>query len=304
MATARSSLTVIIDQQSQVEYTDTVATPGGTANTKRPGKSFLNRILKHINGGLSGAKRMSHAQVFANATQPCAAAGLITVASQAAGDTITLGSTTLTAVDGAPGNNQYQDDGGTDTLVATSLAACIMGSTTAAVSSVFEASNFTGAIALSSVPAGTNIYIAGNQFQAVTGASATALPTYANAIPAGVFTIVGSDTQDGDSLALAINTHPILSHKVYAKNSSGTVTIYQRRGTAALGKITTDSGSGVTITQFAAGTTVCVSPLVEGLFGNQLIALAISAHGSVVQWAGGAGNDATPARILINGAVT
>ena len=301
MAVARSGLVIVLDQASQVEYSEGKHTADSTGTITKDGKTLLVRAMKHLEGMLSGAKRGSHAQIFANTTQPIAAAGLVTFSSIADADTVTLGSTTLTCKNSGAANNEF-NVGASDTAAATNFAAAILASTTAACSSVFEASNWAGSVALSSVAAGTKIYIAGHEFTAVTG-TATALPTYANAIAPGDFTIAGTNTQDGDSLTTAINAHPVLGHQVFAKNSSGTVTIYQRRGTAALGKITA-TATTVTCTQFTAGTTTCISPLVEGLLGNQLIALAISAHGSVVQWAGGAGLDVTPKHVLVQGAVS
>lgn len=285
---ARTSLTLVMDQNVSVEYKDGHQGSADGNTTSR--RQALQKILKQLNGILSGAKDASHVQTFINDTQPCAAFATVTLASASAADTVTVGTQTITAVAGTPANNEF-DQSGTDTEDATSFAAAINGSTTKGVSGVFEASNLAAVITLATCVAGTKIMIANHEF--------TAVATAANVKSAGDFSIVGTDTADATALKNAINTHPYLSHLVAATSAVGAVTVIQRRGTASIGKLTTHNGSGVSLSvaTFTAGAVVGVSCTLEGLYGNQMAfassngtRLAVSSFATQALGAGGAAN--------------
>lgn len=202
---------------------------------------------------------------------------------------------------GAAAANNAFDPMGNNVRTATELALCINSSTTAIVSKHVEASNWAGVIALSGCAAGTRITIAGHEFTAIAAANSTSQGNPSS------FSISGSNTQDGDALVAVINAHPVLSHQVVASNSSGTVTIRQRRGTSALGLIQCMPLGSNTVTQFAATAVVLVSALHEGQSGNAVTTASSSGTtlaitGSLARLAGGTGAaSGTTVRMVVGG---
>jgi hypothetical protein len=203
----------------------------------------------------------------------------------------------------ATANNEF-DAMGNNTRTATEIARCINASTTALVSKHCEASNWAGAVALSTCTAGTVISINGHQLRAVAVANSTP-----QANP-GDFAISGTDTEDGDAFVAALKAHPVLSHDLVAINASGTVAIRQRRGTSSYGRITVTGTAGVapsgaTATQFAESAVVLISGLDPGQSSNA-IALA-SSNGTTLavsgaRLAGGTGAESgTQVSIVIGG---
>lgn len=266
---ARSSIALIVDTRTSVVTKEGSTSTGQITKVGRP---LLRKVIRHLEGLLGGVTDGSHILIQTDGAQPVAANATITIASGSnAADTVTINGTAITAVNGTPVNNQY-DMSGNATAECTSLAAAINASTTALISKHCEASNWAGSVALSSCPAGTVITIAGYQFVAKSGTISLGVGHE------GDFDISGNDSADGDALVAAINAHPVLSHKVFASNSAGTVTIRQKRGTSALGIITCVPLGSQTVTQFAATNVVLVSAIAEDQTGNA-ITLAESTGG-------------------------
>ncbi len=263
--------------------TDTVVI-GGTTLTGVTGAAGANQFSVDTSDTACAASIV--AAIAANATIASkvvakSAAGVVTVAALlegAAGNAIT----TITTAGGHitvggnassgklaggadPATDQF-DYLGTTVTTARSLARSINASTTSLVSAHCEAANWAASITLATCTAGSSFQIAGHAFQAVAAAGNS--PNVRD----GDFTIVGTDTQDAAALVVAINTHPVLSHSLVAKNSSGVVTIRQRRGLVAFGRISPGPGnSGLTITtQFTEVATVLISSLDESQTGNAI----------------------------------
>jgi hypothetical protein len=263
---ARSSLQITVDQK----------TPLNLEN--KSGRQLLRKVIRHLEGVLGGSVDASHVRIQVDGAQPVAASATITMNAANVADTCTINGVDFTASNGGAGTNEW-DQSGNATAEAVSLAAAINGTASALVAKHVEASNWAGSVALSTCIAGTVISINGHRL--------TARATAAQVRDVGDFTIVGDNTADGDKLVLAINGHPILSHDLVASNSSGTVTIRQRRGTSAYGRIVvTDNpnvasggASGVTATQFASTAVVLVSAKHPDQTGNT-ITLAESTSGA------------------------
>lgn len=266
---ARSSLSLVLDQRTPL-----------TINDKSPksGRQLLRKVIRHLEGVLGGVVDASHILIQTDGAQPVAATGTVTIAVGAnAADTITINGAVLTAANGSPTANQW-DMSGNNIAECTSLVAAIMTTTTLdLIRRHVEASNWAGSIALSGCTAGTLIDIAGVQFRAVA--------TSALVLDYGDFSISGIDSADGDALVTAINAHPNLSHKVFASNSAGTVTIRQKRGTSSLGKINCVPLGSQTVTQFAATNVVLLSAVDEDQTGNA-ITLAESTAGARIAVSG------------------
>ncbi len=183
------------------------------------------------------------------------------------------------------------DPMGNNVVTATSLALSINSSTTALVSKHVEASNWAGSVTLSNCTAGTKLMIGMHEF--------TAVATAANVVNVGDFSISSTDTNDAVALVNAINAHPVLCHQVVASNSSGVVTIRQRRGTSALttmhvSAVPTVTPSGMSITtQFVATSVVLISALHEGQSGNAVTTASsgatVAITGSLARLTGGTG---------------
>lgn len=214
----------------------------------------------------------------------------VTLASVADGDALTLNGQAITAGTGTTGNNQFDDSLASDTLVAGDLVRAINASTTSLISGHVGATNKQAIVTLASVVTGDTVTIDGVVLTARTGTAAvlTGLLT-------GEFSINGTDTQDGDSFCLAVNQHPTLSQRVYAKNASGVVTIYERPpSTGQTIPISSSNGTRLAITgsatALAASAVVFVESILPGLAGNA-VTIAVGSHmtigGSVSRLAGG-----------------
>lgn len=284
---ARSSLKLILDQK----------TPLNLEN--KHGRPLLRKIIRHLEGVLGGSVNASHLHIEVDGAQPVAASATITMNAANVGDTCTINGTAFTASAGGAGTNEW-DQSGNATAEAVSLAAAITGTATAIVAKHVEASNWSGSVALSTCTAGTSIFINNHEFRAIASANSTP-----QANP-GDFAISGTDDADGTALANAINGHPVLSHDVVASNSSGTVTIRQRRGTSAYGLIKCVPLGSQTVTQFASGATILLSAKQPGQTGNA-VTLAESTAGarlavSAARLSGGTGGESgTIVRVIVGG---
>ncbi len=197
----------------------------------------------------------------------------------------------------AVSNNKF-DSSTNNILTAKSIVRAINASTTSLIKGHVDASQWAGSVTLATCLVGTKILIAGHEFTARTAP----IPT----VPAneGDFSISGDDTADGLTLLTAINAHSVLSHYVVASQVAGVVTIRQRRGTAAMGKISISSLPGVkpsgasVTTQFAATSAVLLSSKIPGIFGN---AVTSSSTGGTItvgaaRLTGGTGMNVAPVR--------
>lgn len=107
--------------------------------------------------------------------------------------------------------------------VAEDMARCINVSTTSLVSGHVNAAAKSGVVTVASALTGDYVDIDGVRLMGRTGTAASVA-----GLLTGEWSVNGTDTQDGDSLVLAINNHPTLSQRVFAANASGVVTIYER----------------------------------------------------------------------------
>lgn len=105
----------------------------------RDGKVLLRKVIKHLERILIGSKRANLIKVFADGVDPVQASGTITVATALVNDTVTINGVVFTAKAVAnQGNNEFSQ-AGSDSADATSLAAIINGSTSAAISGIVTA---------------------------------------------------------------------------------------------------------------------------------------------------------------------
>lgn len=288
---ARTSLGVIVDLSgiAPLQYAD--------PNSKS-GRELVKKALRRIASINDGVIPAGTVQLNVNGAQPVAASATALLASTIATDTLVLNGQALTAVASGAAANEF-NVGVSDTATATNLAAAINLSTNASIiTKNLEASNFAQTITLSTCTAGTGVSIAGFQFVA---RSVTLSPPNL-----GDFLMTGTDTQDAAALVVAINTHPVLCNLVVASNSSGVVTVRQRRGTSSIGKLlvtaqpgVTPSGLSVGAAAFAATATVLVSAKVPGNSGNMA---TISSTGGTItvsgaRLTGGTGMDGTIVRV-------
>ncbi len=202
---------------------------------------------------------------------------------------------------GAAVANNVFDPIGNNVRTAEDIVRCVGASSTAKVSTHCEASNWAASVTLATCLAGSKLLIGMHEFTAVADAN--------HVRNDGDFSISSaSDTTDAAALVTAINTHPVLSHSLVASNSSGVVTLRQRRGTSAFARLTLAGipgvvPSGISITtQFASTAVVQFSSAVEDQAGNA-IALASSSAGrlltSATALAGGTGSmSGTTVRIV------
>lgn len=296
---ARTSVTVTMDLNA--------GNPATLADkVTKSGREAAIKAMKQLEGAIQGTRKVGQCLLTFDGAQPVAACQTVACASVVATDTLVINGQALTAVAGAAGANQFSIDGASDILDCTALVAAINLSTNAAIiTKHVEASNLAAVITLASCTAGSGVRIAGYDFIAY-----STTPT--NPPNDGSFSIAGNDTADGDSLVTAINTHPVLCHKVFAINNAGTVTVRQRRGTTSIGRcevIATAAlgvASGITVgssalsVAFAATATALVSSKFESVAGN---AVTISSTGGTMtvgaaRLTGGTGGDGSQVRYI------
>lgn len=290
---ARTSLSITMDLDG--EFPADVVDP----NTKS-GRELMKKAARRLLSVCDGVVPAGMTTIDYSGAQPIAASGTAVLASVIATDVLALNGANLTCVASGASTDEF-NVGASDTITATNLAAAINLSTNSAIiTKNLEASNLAVTITLSSCTAGTGVSIAGYQFIA-----RSVVPT--NPRNLGDFSQAGTDTQDAASLVTAINTHPVLAHNVVASNSSGVVTVRQRRGTSSLGKVlviaipgVTPSGLSVGAADFAATATVLVSAKQRGTVGNMA---TISTPDSTItvsgaRLTGGTGVDGSIARIV------
>ena len=219
-----------------------------------------------ISGIIEAVRPAANGVVNIYAILPGTAGNSYTIATSDATDlAITNDNAGAFAGGAATANNEF-DAMGNNVRTATELARAINASTTDLVSKHVEASNWAGSVTLATCLAGTKLWIGNHEFTAV--ATAAAVQSY------GDFSISSTDTNDAVALVNAINAHPVLCHSLFATNSSGVVTIRQRRGTSAFARLKVSGAPGVTpsglsvTTQFVATAVVAVSALHEGQSGN------------------------------------
>lgn len=182
--------------------------------------------------------------------------------------------------------NQF-DFGGAAALnnvqTATALVNAVHASTTALISNNLQAANKAGIFVLASVAAGEWVSIDGVRF--------TAVSKSATAVAPGEFSIVGTDTQDGDALVTAIAATAALKGKVVATNASGTVTIRQLPPSPSTDYVLAKSGAGITLTAMTAVSAVLIASKLKGTSGNQATIASsgstLAITGSVSRLAGG-----------------
>lgn len=249
----------------------------------------FEELLNAVKGqGISG-RAISHPFVKV-ATQ--IASARITLASVLAADTVTLNGQALTAVSGAPADNQF-DISGTDTADATSFVAAISLSSTALVSSHLRASNKRAVVTAASVAVGDTVEVAGVVLVAKTSSAAASN----SGLSINEFSRTGTDAQCATSLTSAINSHPTLSQTVFAVATSAAVAVYERPiGVTQRISISTSNGTRLAITssltELTAGAVVHIESLIPGIAGNAATIASsngtrLAIEGSVARLAGG-----------------
>lgn len=137
-------------------------------------KEFLNKLSDKF-GGMAGGLVNTKVEAGAVAGSADAVSSSFTAtfsAVPADADTLTIGGTVITFVDGAPGNNEVQrDDAPSNATLASRLADAINDSTTAELSGLWSASASDDAVTISFKIPG----IVGNQFEATESAAGLAL---------------------------------------------------------------------------------------------------------------------------------
>ena len=307
---------------TSVDNNDTITVNGVVFTAKDSGPVTANREFQ--NHATAATVAANFETVF-NATSHASldgivsikrASGVVTVFAATggtAGNSITLASSDgvdlavsgATLANGAAVANNEFDMAGTDTTTATAIAYAINNSTTAGVLYNYEASNLTSVITLSSYAVGSGVSINGHQFLGVTAATSPA--------PDGEFVKGATDTTAATALTSAINAHPVLCHQVYATSSGASVTVRQRRGTSALGKVNPIALDGIALTgvsctQFAAAGSVLISLKHESAAGNQVTVATSNGTrlpilGSETAFAAGAGQAVSPVRIVMGSTI-
>lgn len=271
-----------------------VANPGFGANTGAVStKQMMRRMrdaLADIFVGRGLQQRVEQRPIIYYSTQTATAA--ITLASVLAADTVTLNGVTLTAVSGAPANNQF-DISGADAVDATSLVSCILNSTSALVSGQLVANNYAGVVTCASVAAGDTVTLSNVVLTAINTATDSG-GLRITTMPPNVWAMNGNDTADGDSLVNCINAHPRLRELYFASNAAGVVTIRERYPSpGAESTLFSSNGTRLAISvadattgRFAATATVLIEALHSGAAGN--MATIASSNGTRLAIAGSA----------------
>lgn len=175
----------------------------------------------------------------------------IALVSCAANTVVEINGAPFSAISGAAnaGNDEF-DMSGTDAADATSLAASVTASTTAAVQNV-RAANIAATLTLASVAAGEWVEINGVRLTA-------------SASPIGIdqFSMAGTDTVDAASLAAVVNAHPQLTANMLATSAAGVVTLRRWTGTTAL--TIAKSAAGITTSGTAASGTITAATAIAG----------------------------------------
>lgn len=279
----------------------------GTAATDAAAlEACINAQTSALVSGIISANRVG-AAVNIYAIEVGTAGNSYTIATSDAVDLAITNDNAGAFAGGAARATDQFDTIGSNIHVARDMAAGILASTTALVSKHVEACNWAGSVTLSTCLVDNGVRIAGHEFYAIAEANATTQGNPSN------FTIGGSDTADAAALVVCINTHPVLCHQVVASNSSGVVTIRQRRGTSALGKIEAIAKAGVAIsgisatTQFVETAVVLVSAIHEGQSGNAITTASsngtrLAVTGSAARLLAGTGAvSGTTVRVVVGG---
>ena len=139
----------------------------------------------------------------------------------------------------ARGANQF-DPIGNDTRTAEDFAAAVAASATSLVSGHVAVSVKQAVVTCATALTGDWVQIDGVRLTARTGTHSVT-----TGLAPGEFSINGTDAQDATSLVAAINEHPTLSQRVFARLSGSTAIIYERA--PALGQTIPISSSGSTL---------------------------------------------------------
>jgi hypothetical protein len=260
-----------------------------TTNFRSRQKHDLLRVVANkLHGVLGGSESGQQVTVVGSGTDAASAcsAAIISSGSGAVGAVINGVSLTDTWAT-------------SDTNAAGLVAAVINASTNALVQHLVGATNLKSTVTLASVLAGTTIELAGFRFTAVSGT--------AGSIPAtdGDFVISGTDTQDGTSLAGAINRHPFASRFLFALNVAGAVHVYPKSASWFTGPRAPPNSvraSAATVTvgsaTFAASAHVGVWCKLPGKLGNAISCTAtgtgVTIENTNTRLTRGLGMDAAP----------
>lgn len=167
---ARSSLQIVLDQRTPVVASD---------KTPKAGRQLMRKIIRQLEGALMGSIKASHIIMNIDGAQPIAASatfaflatvaandtgsingiaqtatalrahGTVTAASVQANDTVTVGVTVFTAVNGGTPTSIQFDMSGSDTQTAAALVAAINAHPTA--STVAVAKNAAGVVTVAAL---------------------------------------------------------------------------------------------------------------------------------------------------------
>jgi len=237
-----------------------------TTNPALGTRAKFNQTFSKMKGAINGGGVWSavgtHPIIQVGTTSSTA---IVTLASVQAGDTVTLNGQAITAVSGAPANNEF-DISGTNAAGATSLAGAVLASTTALVSTHLVANTRSAIVTCASVAVGDYVVLAGERLTAGVTATDNGGSRVTTA-PPNFWCQAGNDTTDGTSLTNCINAHPRLSQLFFAVNASGAVSIFERY--PGIGKectVQTNNGSRLAVTGTVSNSGGLFAPSASVLF--------------------------------------
>jgi hypothetical protein len=206
---AMSNLTIAINSETLMGLN---APAFARANAQAGGREVMQQLVNELMAVASGARQSPSVHInwsdtvdFGDDAMATPAAALLVGATLTGAVGGTIAGTLVTAT--ASGG-----DTNTQGLVAAAINA------NATVNRIVNASNVLAEMTLASVTAGQSVVVGGITF--------TAVATLAEVTRFGLFNINGTDTQDAQALARAINRHPALTGRFVAVASTTTGQVF------------------------------------------------------------------------------
>jgi hypothetical protein len=204
-----SNLTITINSETLMGLN---APAFARSNGQAGGREVMQQLVNELTAVMSGLR--ASPSVHVNWSDTVALGDDATATPAAA---LLVGSTLSGSVGGIiAGTTVTASAAGGDTATQTLVAAAINANTT--VNRVVNATNVLAEMTLASVTAGQSVQVGGITFTAVAAA--------ADVVRFGQFNINGTDTQDAQALALAINRHPGASARFIAVASTTTGQVF------------------------------------------------------------------------------
>lgn len=182
-----SSITITVKSENTQSYNQQLLQLSATKD-----RDMALALVRLFRDGASHRHRMT-ADIQTGSAAPVAASGTLTLVSVIATDVCVIGPTTLTATSGGAGADEWDIDGGTDTLDADELVTTINGHAT--LSQVVTASNVAGVVTITAKQKG----VVGN-FINISSVDSTITASAAN-LASGT----GGVTEAGTSITLGLS---------------------------------------------------------------------------------------------------